>query len=208
MKMKKAKVTFRELSVGNQVLRLGIGSSLCLNLLFGYWAMTRPETVVLVPPYTHEEIRFTEGRANAEYYKQWSWSVAMLVGNLDPSNTEFVKYELQRMATTGLYAQLESTLTDELREIVRDRVTITFTPVEVIYDPELDLHFVTGEQIVTGVGTRDLKRTKITYEMKFKTDRLRIRLTELRVYPGDAMTAENRRQRLEQQEAQAKQEES
>lgn len=61
---------------------------------------------------------------------------------------------------------------------------------------------------MTGVGTRDLKRTKITYEMKFKTDRLRIRLTELRVYPGDAMTAENRRQRLEQQEAQAKQEES
>lgn len=196
MKAETAKKTVRSISFENQLLRAGVGGCLLVTAVMGYALATRSETVILVPPFTHETISFTEGRANEDYYRQWAWSTAMLLGNLDPSNAEFVRAELQRMATTTLYQRLSEQLTGELASIMRDNAVVTFTPMRIVFDPELDLYFVTGRQQSGGAGARAKSAKTMTYEMKFELDRLRIYLDDISVYPGEPMTADVRESRL------------
>ena len=201
MRVEKAKRTFRSTTFENQMLRAGIGASLILNMFLGYSTAVRPETVVLLPPFTASEIRFTEGKANAEYYKSWAVSTATLIGNLDPSNVNFVNAELQRIATTGLYRKLEQTIEGEMQNIVDDKAVLQFSPSSVIYDPNLDLYFVTGRQLLSGPGDVKGRSKQITYEMRFTTERLRIYLSDLQVYDGQPMTNDVRESRLAAQEA-------
>lgn len=208
MKTDQAKKTVRSLTHDAMLMRAGMGASLCAMAVMAYAMATQQQTVVLMPPFTHETISFTEGRANEDYYKQWAWSTAMLLGNLDPSNAEFVRAELQRMATTSLYKGMSEQLTGELASIMRDNAVVTFTPMKVVYDPELDLYFVTGRQQMGGAGTRDMTTKTITYEMKFILERLRIYLDDIAVYDGQPMTADMRESRLIEQELRRRAEET
>lgn len=197
MILSRAQRSFRQLSADAALLRIGIGASLALNGAFGWALIAQPATVVLLPPHVAETLEFIDGKANAEYYKSWAWSIAMMMGNIDPGNIEFIRKELQRIADTGLYRDLQDRLQAELEDIRRDRAVITFSPREVVHDPALDLFFVTGRQTLGGPAGKVIASRQITYEMAFTQRRLRIWLTRLAVYDGDPMTADVRADRLE-----------
>lgn len=189
MKKEKAEKTFRQIRADNTVLKIGVGSMMIMTSLFIFNAATRDDTVILVPPFQHETIEFINGRANKEFYSQWAWSVSMLAGNITPGNASFVRGELQRIATPALYRKLMETVDIELQNIVRDNAVVTFSPREVIYDPELNRFFVTGRQTIGGPGARSPIEKQITYELGFVTERLRVYLSSYAVYEGKPMTA-------------------
>ena len=198
MKMADAIRTFRQQQSDTRFFRFAIAGSLLLNAAFGFALVMQPETVVLVPPYTYETIRFVEGKANQEYYRSWAWSNAMLLGNLDPSNIEFVRGELQRIASTRLYSDIEAKISAEMENIIRDKAVIQFSPRSIVYDPNLDLYFVTGRQTLGGPAGKAIAAKEITYEMGFTTTRNRIFLDEFRVYDGQPLTNDIRQDRLRQ----------
>jgi len=206
MKLKRAKESYTAVSLENRLARIAIASSLILNCFFGWALVSKPETIVLLPPYVSEEMRFTEGRANSAYYENWAWSTAMLIGNLDPSNTKFVQHNLQHLATPALFTRIEQKIDGEMEGIIKDKAVITFTPREVIYDPEIDKFFVPGIQRIGGPGTKTLEAKDVTYEMEFTSEWNRIYLSDLRVYNGPPLTADIRRERVEQMNAAAAQE--
>ncbi|MFC0280379.1 TraE/TraK family type IV conjugative transfer system protein [Falsigemmobacter intermedius] len=189
MKKERAEKTFRQIRTDNVILKMGLGSMLFVTSLFIFNAATRDDTVILVPPFQHETIEFINGRANQEFYSQWAWSVSMLAGNITPGNASFVRGELQRIATPALYRRLMETVDIELQNIVRDNAVVTFSPREVIYDPELNRFFVTGRQTIGGPGVRSPIEKQITYELGFTTERLRVYLASYAVYEGKPMTA-------------------
>lgn len=197
MKMERAKATYRAMSWDNQIFKAGIGASLILNMAFGYALISRPETVVLMPPFESEEMRFTSGRANSSYFKNWAYSTAVLLGNLDPSNTEFVTHNLQRLATPALYTRIEARIEGELAGIIEDQAVVTFAPTRVLYDPEIDRYFVPGVQRIGGPGTRVLQAKDITYEMQFVTEWNRVFLADIRVYDGSPLTSDIREERIQ-----------
>ncbi|PZQ48812.1 MAG: hypothetical protein DI556_13435 [Rhodovulum sulfidophilum] len=202
MKVADAIKTFRDQQADARFLRFGIAGSLLLNMGLGFALIMQPETVVLVPPYTYDEIRFVEGKANQEYYRSWAWSNAMLLGNLDPSNVEFVRGELQRIASTRLYSEIEAKISAEMENISRDKAVIQFSPRTITYDPNLDLYFVSGRQTLGGPAGKAIGAKQITYEMGFRTVRNRIFLDEFRVYDGAPLTNDIRQDRLRQIEEQ------
>lgn len=112
------------------------------------------------------------------------WSVSMLAGNITPGNAAFVRGELQRIATPALYRRLMETVDVEVQNIVRDTAVVTFSPREVIYDPELARFFVTGRQQIGGPGVRNAIDKQVTYELGFTTERLRVYLSSYAVYEG------------------------
>ena len=189
MKLETAQKTVRQIKLDNTVLKIGFGAVLFMNALLGFKVATRDEAVILMPPLQHETIEFINGRANREFYSQWAWSTAMMAGNLTPGNASFVRGELQRIATPELYRKLMETLDIELQNIVRDNAVVTFSPREVIYDPELERFFVTGSQQISGPGVRNPIEKQVTYELGFVTERLRIYLSSYAVYDGKPMTA-------------------
>lgn len=189
MKKVKAEKTFRQIRTDNTLLKMGLGAMMITSALFIFNAATRDDTVILVPPFQHETIEFINGRANKEFYSQWAWSVSMLAGNITPGNASFVRGELQRIATPALYRKLMETVDIELQNIVRDNAVVTFSPREVIYDPELNRFFVTGRQTIGGPGVRSPIEKQLTYELGFVTERLRVYLSSYAVYEGKPMTA-------------------
>lgn len=192
MKRNRAEKTFRQFRADNTILKIGMGSMLFMCSLFIFNAATRDEAVVILPPFQHDTIEFINGRANREYYSQWAWSVAMLAGNITPGNAAFVRAELQRISTPALYRRLMETVDVELQNIVRDNAVVTFSPREVIYDPELSRFFVTGRQQIGGPGVRSAIEKQVTYELAFTTERLRVYLSSYAVYEGRPMTSEVR----------------
>lgn len=197
MKKEKASKTFRQMSADNTILKIGGGALLVSMCWFQFSMATRDEAVILVPPFQHETIEFINGRANKDYYQQWAWSVAMLAGNITPGNADFVRGELERIATPTLYRRLMSTVDVEIQNIVRDNAIVTFSPREVIYDPELNRFFVTGTQSIGGPGLRRPIDKQMTYELGFTTERLRIYLDSYSIYSGKPMTAETRDQEMQ-----------
>lgn len=204
MKKDRAVKTFRQMKADNMVLKMGMGLALCASAILAINIATRDEAVILVPPFQHETIEFINGRANKTYYEQWAWSVAMLAGNITPGNASFVRGELQRIATPTLYRKLTATLDVELQNIVRDNAVITFSPREVVYDPELNRFFVSGNQGVGGPGLRKNIEKQMTYELGFTTERLRIYLNYFDVYEGRPMTQAIRELELKRKEEKEK----
>lgn len=196
MKKEKAAKTFRQISFDNTLLKVGGGALLISMCWMQFNLATRDEAVILVPPFQHETIEFINGRANKDYYQQWAWSVAMLAGNITPGNADFVRGELERISTPALYRKLISTVDVEIQNIVRDNAVVTFSPREVIYDPELNRFFVTGTQSIGGPGLRRPIDKQMTYELGFTTERLRIYLDSYAIYSGKPMTAQIREQEL------------
>lgn len=188
MKMEQATRSVKSLRGENVAIKLAFAAVLFSNALLGIAIATRDEAVVLVPPFQNAEIEFINGRANQEYYQQWAWSTAMMLGNISPGNAKFIRGEIERIATPQLYRTLSEIVDAELRTIIRDKATVTFTPRSVIYDPELNLFFVEGIQQLAGPGVREPIAKKITYELGFVTRRLRVYLDSFDVYNGRPRT--------------------
>lgn len=207
MKKERAQKTVRQLKLDGALLRTGFAGVLIMNVFMGFKLLTQEQSVILVPPFQHETIEFINGRANQEFYSQWAWSVSMLAGNISGGNAKFVKGEFQRIATPSLYNGILEVLDTELANIKRDNATVTFSPREVIYDPELDRFFVQGKQKLTGPGVRKGLEKEVTYEVGFVTKRLRVYLDYYDVYEGTPLTSDVREQELERQRLQKKLEE-
>lgn len=207
MIFKRSKNTLNKISTENMLLRGGVGASLLLNMILGYGLATKQETVVLLPPFFHDQMEFTEGKANQVYYEQWAWSVSMLIGNVSPANIAFIKGELERLATPALYRDLQKMIAQEYNALEVDNASITFSPASIIFDPQLGMFFVTGVQSLHGPGsTKAIQTQQFTYEMKFTTQRLRLYLTELRGYQGEPLTSDIRNSTIAAQKAQSEQE--
>jgi conjugal transfer pilus assembly protein TraE len=203
MKMKKAEKAFRDISAENVILRMGVGAALCVASVFAFFTVTKDETVILVPPFQHEDITFINGKANTDYYEQWAWSVAMLAGNITPGNASFVRDALQQISTPALYRKLMETVDIELQNIARDNAVIMFSPRSITYDPEIDRYFVVGRQQITGPGIKSAIDKQMTYELSFKMEHLRVYLASYAVYEGKPLTAKIRDTELQKLEEEA-----
>lgn len=193
----------RSLRMENILVRYGIGVMALTIAAQGFLLSSRPRDVVLVPPYQTEALTFTEGRANAAYYKQWAWSIAMLVGNISPGNSDFVKAQVEKIVTPDLYRRMGQKLESDLDNLRSDNAVVLFAPSEVTYDPELELYFVTGQQTISGPARKADDTKQVTYEMSFATDQLRIAISSFSVYDGPALTSLTRNEVLEQRAREA-----
>lgn len=196
MKWTVAEKTVRGYARDNSIKDAVIG---VMALVIGYLAFslaTVPPTTVVIPPFQSEEIKFVDGKANREYYEQWAWAMAMLMGNISPANADFVREGIEKMTTPSLFRQMSATMDEELSGITRDRAVIEFSPREIKYDSTLDLFFVNGRQTLSGPGVRNPIEKQITYELGFTLQRNRIFLDRYDVYDGRALTSDIREAEL------------
>lgn len=196
MKLKTAEKTVRSIGQHNSILTVIIGGMTVLVGYLSFTLATMPPTTIIVPPFQSEELTFVDGRANHEYYEQWAWAMAMLMGNISPANASFVRSGIEKMTTPSLFRQMAAATDDELAALQRDKAVITFSPREIIYDAALDLFFVVGRQSLTGPGVRAPVDKQIVYELGFTLQRNRIFLDRYDVYSGKPRTNDIRDQEI------------
>ena len=176
------------------------------NILLGCFLFTK-ETIVVLEPWTlTQTAQLEQKKATRNYKEAWGLAVAELMGNITPSNVDFV---VDNDTVRGALEQAQS-----LKE---DRISQSFMPRTVEYEASTNKVFVKGNSYTTGasnyVNGDEEKgiRKEMTFEFVIDVNHYLPLFKQISVYSGTARTGKVLR-RMEQaqkrqQEREAKQRE-
>jgi len=166
-------------------IALIIQSAICLLLVVTL--VIKDETVVVVPWNIANPISISGSAANEEYQKQFAFSVALLAGNVDPINVNFVTDTLSDMLSPFLRSQIRPTLIEEAKLIKLKQVTQSYTVKDMMYSPRNKLVWVWGEKKVVPNKSSSERSAKVdtwTYEIRIEPKDGHPRITHFRSYKG------------------------
>lgn len=174
----------------NKFLRLAIAGLIVSNLFVSCSAINRDEIVTVVPPTLTERSWVSKVDSSAEYVDAWAMYIAMLLGNVSPSNAEVVKDAIGPILAPDIYQQVMEVLDKQIHAIRQDRVSLSFGPQKVLRDvANPNKFFVTGRAVTQG-PTGDKRRTNRTYEFELKIRDYKPVISWLSTNSGDPRTAD------------------
>jgi conjugal transfer pilus assembly protein TraE len=150
------------------------------------WLKTR-ETVVLVPPYLDEKVEVSFNDASDGYKKAWALSVTQLIGNISPSNVDFLLDSLSSMLSPEVFQSLRGRLVKQIQDIQEEQLSISFESQKMAYEKETDKVFIYGEMEAVG-PSRVVRKKMRTYEYKVTMRFGRPWITHFAIYKGAPRT--------------------
>jgi conjugal transfer pilus assembly protein TraE len=145
--------------------------------------------VVLVPPVLEGQVSVARESASQEVKEAWALFVAELLGNVSPSSAEFIQKAVDPLLAPSLRRPVLEVMAAQVREIQRERVSMSFNVRAIAYDPPTDKVFVTGVQTTSGPGGKPVARTR-TYELIVGFAHYRPVIRHLDVYPEEPRVGE------------------
>lgn len=150
------------------------------------WFKTR-ETVILIPQHLDEKVEISYNHASKGYKKAWALSITQLVGNISPTNVEFLLDNLSSMLSPEVFQQLRGRLVKQIQDIKEEQLSISFETQNIAYEPSTDKVFVYGE--IQAVGPSRVVRKKMrTYEYQITMRFGRPWVTSFALYTGAPRT--------------------
>lgn len=174
----------------NRAQRYMIFCLIASNVVIGLVAFGRSEVVVLTPPVLEKPVKVARDHSDQSYAEAWSVVLADLLGNVTPASVDYVKRLVAPMLAPTVYQEVTNALVRQAEQIKLDRVTTSFEPREVIYEPKTTKVFVMGNSVVSGPVGRD-ERTPRTYEFIVKVRNYQPYVTHVDTYRGHARTIDN-----------------
>ncbi len=146
------------------------------------WFRTE-KTVVLVPPQHDERMEISATRASEGYKRAWALTVAQLCGNVTPGTADFVLQVLGDMFAPSAYRDVAAKLAEQVADIKRDSITVSFEPREIRFVPSTGAVYVSGQFASQGVSGQPIKAIR-TYEIVVAIRFGRPWITHFRPYEG------------------------
>nr|WP_298059582.1 TraE/TraK family type IV conjugative transfer system protein [uncultured Halomonas sp.] len=157
--------TFQGMMSENRFTRLAL-VSLCIALVFVSFTAMRKDAVVTIQPYTlTEEAWITQSNASQSYKEAWGLMMATLTGNVTPATLPFVKERIQPLLSPIIYQDVMEALEVQSLEIRNNRISMRFEPREVIFEPNSNIVFVSGDSYMTGPDGETI-RDRRSYEYR------------------------------------------
>lgn len=189
MDYKKYLATWQGTQAENKISRLIIAGLIGTNFVLGIYLLTKDRTVILVPPEISKEMTVSDSAASAEYLESWSWSLAMLLGNVTPDSVRTVKDLVGQVLDPVIYRDVMVALESQVEELKRDRITQTFDPRKITFERQTRKIFVQGLGNISGpMGAP--KRDQRVYEFEWRIQGHRPLLTFVTTYTGVPHTQE------------------
>lgn len=160
--------------------------SLALTVTSFGWFRSH-ETVVLVPPMLDERVSISRDVASTTYQKKWGLFVAQMIGNIHPGNIDFVMEGITGMLSPAAYSSIKQALADQVSDIKRDSLSISFQPKQVVYENETQKVFISGDFQAAGPSGEPKKLFR-TYEFIITARFGQPWIDQFRVYSGPAKT--------------------
>ena len=176
--------TWRGLTLENRLHRLAVLGLIGTNLVIAVALLRAERTVVLVPPVLEGQVSVARAQASQEVKEAWALFVAELLGNVSPTGAEFLEKALDPLLAPSLRRPVLEVMDQQVREIQRERVSMTFQPRSISYDAAGDRVFVTGIQTTRGPAGKPVARVR-TYEMTVGFANYRPVIRHLDVYPDE-----------------------
>ncbi|MCI2286065.1 type IV conjugative transfer system protein TraE [Colwellia sp. MSW7] len=124
------------------------------------------EYIVTPPSYT-KALHIKNGAGNQEYQQQFALSIALMMGNIDSRNVEFVTDEVLKLMSPQLRSQTSLTLKREAQLLKVRKASQTFIVEDMMFSQKNDVVWVWGRKILTNrSGDKDSRR--YTYEFRIE----------------------------------------
>ena len=172
--------TWRAINRENRLHRYLLVTLVVANLLLVFALLRSEHTVVLVPPILEGEVSIARNHASVEVKEAWALYAAELLGNVSPSGASFLKDVLDPLLAAPIRVAVFAALDAQVTEIQRERVSMSFSPREVRYDPSTDRVRVSGIQTTRGPAAKPVSRQR-TYEIAIAFRNYRPRIEYLNV---------------------------
>lgn len=154
-----------------------------LCLLQQFSLMNSDVEVVVSPENFYKELRVSSNQANEHYQTQHAWSITALVGNVNPTNVDFVTDRISKMLSPFLRSQMEESLKAEARILKVRKATQRFVIEDLMYDPKREVTFIWGKKHITTTN-RHKDEMRWTYELRIKPYNGSPRITHFDAYKG------------------------
>lgn len=147
------------------------------------------ETTVRIIPYGADKPMVVGSRsANAAYYKFWGMDVALALGNLTPYNAKFVEKQIMPLITATDYQKVKAGIESEAAAELSNEVVTTFTPHNLVWQPQTGTVFVSGQLNEVSPNGRYTGGYEKTYQMQMTIANGMPRISVVRLYTGSAHT--------------------
>lgn len=164
MKISKFFNSIEEATRENQYLKyLAILESIALILSF--IVLGGKEVVVVQQPNgLTKDITVSEDKGSDSYKEQWALSMAELIGNVTPSNADFIENRIIAYFEPGLFQKMKTDIEEQVLTLKHEQATISFLPKSIIYEPKTGFVYVNGNKEIHSYG---VKSKQITWTMEF-----------------------------------------
>ena len=192
--------SWRIVQAENRLHRIVLLGLIVTNGLSALAALRTERAVVLVPPSLDKEVEITRNTASSELKESWGLYLAELLGNVTPTNADFIGKAITPLLSAELYRSVMDALSEQVNALKIDRVATSFKPRLVTYEQEAGTVFVTGELTTQGPNAKAETKNR-TYEFVIAIHNYRPRLDSIDVYADEPRTLE-RLKLLKQQQGQ------
>lgn len=150
-------------------LWMAISNTLLVALLFviADKMFSREERIALVPPYLNERVSVGWNSASESYYKSFGLYFATLVGNITPSNVDFIIDILATFLDPEIYTSVKPKLIALSKDpiFMKSGGASVFAPGHITYEPETSKVFVPGMMTMTSYGQSQPELKNVIYEI-------------------------------------------
>ena len=170
------------LKTGRQKLcldRLIILALILVNGVLVAACLSRKPTIGLSLPFMDAQVGIQSGEATQAYYEWWGLSLAEMLGNLNTQNLSFVESRLQNLFSPNLFQQVQDTLQQQFRQLRDDKISMSFEPLKLEFDEEMQTIKVVGNSAMSS-GSQRLTGQK-TFTFQFNLIRYRPVLAAIQI---------------------------
>ncbi len=182
------------MKVENQIHRICLALCLLVVVLLSVKLLCQDQ-IVVIKPYTQESDAWVGRDQGSQSYKEaWGLFFAQALGNVSPSNVDFLKERIGPLLSSVVYKDFMRTLGVQAKQIKEDRVVLRFEPTSVEYEQSTDKVFVTGRLYTRGFNDKESSEER-TYEFKIEIGNYAPKLTWINVYRDLPRTLKRLRQK-------------
>lgn len=167
----------------NRFLHFVVALLAAVVLILSLALVMRSERVIVVPAGATERMTIERSKADRSTLAQWGLYVAVLLGNVSPTNAEQLGGALETMTTSSAYQPLMKAIASQAADIKADGLSVSFQYDRFDVDTEAQKVWVTGSAETRNARGQTERSTR-TYEITFKVIGYRPMVDGISVYEG------------------------
>lgn len=166
-----------------RVLRLLVVAQTLAIVGLVYGLVFRTQIVTIIPSNVMTKSTYTANSADQSALSSWGLYIATLLGNVTPSNADFVADSMGHLLSPSIYKQVMTGVADQVAKIKTDQLTLQFDPSEVKFNAAKNAVYVDG-WLTTTDSHGSAHREERTYEVYFSVVNYQPRVIGLDSYAG------------------------
>lgn len=168
----------------NKMMKMIAASMIMGNLILGYALVSKTQPITIVPPNLTETAWLDEKAASSSYMKAWALYIADSLGNANPASLDLLKKSIGPFLDASIYTKVMNAMDDQIDQIKRDRITLSFNPIGVVTDPlAVGTFYVSGNQTLEGITGKPVT-TPVYYEISANVKGYRPIITFIEIKRG------------------------